>query len=327
MSTAGTGHQGWRRAAGAALALALLGVVLAVAGPAAVWRLLATARLQEVLPAAAAAALVLAARGVRLLLLLPGGELRPVPAVLTVAVAQAAALFLPARAGEAALPLLLRRVAGLDLAAGVGTLLAARALDLAALGVWAGGAFLAVSRLDHPLALAAAAALLLPALALPWTLAAADRLAVRLLAPRGLGGRRWTRRIRRLRRAVTALTSRPLRLAAAALASLLVWAFTWVSVFFLLVALGYRWPPMTVVAGSAAGSLANLLPVGLVANLGTLEAGWTAGFSALGIPPRIAAATGLATHLWGLLFAAAYGALAWLALSWRGANVKETQRR
>ena len=75
--------------------------------------------------------------------------------------------------------------------------------------------------------------------------------------------------------------------------------------------MGYRWPAAHVVAGSAVASLANLLPVNLIGNLGTLEAGWTAAFVALGVPPHVAAATGLAWHLWALLFAAVYGALAW----------------
>jgi uncharacterized membrane protein YbhN (UPF0104 family) len=79
--------------------------------------------------------------------------------------------------------------------------------------------------------------------------------------------------------------------------------------------MGYRWPPTSVVAGSAASAVANLLPFNLIGNLGTLEAGWTAAFTALGVPLQVAAATGVATHLWGLIFAAFFGLLAWLALS------------
>jgi hypothetical protein len=64
-------------------------------------------------------------------------------------------------------------------------------------------------------------------------------------------------------------------------------------------------------------SLANLVPVNLIGNLGTLEAGWTSAFVALGVPPEVAAATGLASHLWALLFAAVYGAAAWAVLAAR----------
>lgn len=311
-----------RRLLGAVVAAALLTAVLALAGPATVGHLLRTADLGALPAAAVAAALALAARGARLSLLLPPGRLRAAPAILTAAASQAAALFVPWRAGELVLPLLLRRLAGLDLASGVGTLLAVRALDVAALGVWAGAAIVSVWGLGHPVALAAALALVLPAAALPATLATADRLAVRFLAPRSAAGRRWARRVRRTRRAVTALGRRPRRLMGAVLWSLTMWAFLWALAFFLLVALGYRWSPMTVVAGSAAASLANLLPVNVIGNLGTLEAGWTAGFSALGVPSATAAATGLASHLLSLLFAAVYGAAAWLALTWGASAAK-----
>jgi uncharacterized membrane protein YbhN (UPF0104 family) len=81
--------------------------------------------------------------------------------------------------------------------------------------------------------------------------------------------------------------------------------------------MGYRWPAAEVVAGSAAASLSNVLPVNVIGNLGTLEAGWTAAFAALGVPVSVAAATGLASHLWALLFAAVYGAAGWLVITRR----------
>lgn len=306
-----------RRLLGAAVALCLLALVLNAARPAAVWQLIRNTDLVGLVPAAAMAALALVARGLRLVLLLPAGTLRPVTASLIAATAQAAALFVPARVGELALPLLLRRVTGCDLAIGVGTLLAARTLDLAALGAWAGVAILAVWGLGQPIALVAALLLLVPPLLLPATLASADWLAVRILAPRGPAGRRWTRRLRRIRRAVSVLRSRPIALVGAVSVSLAMWAALWSLAWFLLAAMGYRWPPMKVVAGSTFAALANLLPFNLVGNLGTLEAGWTAAFMALGVPVDLAAATGFASHLWALLFAAMFGAMAWGALALR----------
>lgn len=309
-----------RRAAGAVVALALVLVVLALAGPREVWTLLRRSDLACVVAGAAAAGGALVLRGLRLVLLLPPGRLRPVEATLVAAAAQAAALFVPARAGELALPWLLRRVAGWEVAPGVGTLLASRTLDLASLGLWSGVAVVAILGPLHPLAAVAAACLMVPPLALPVTLAAADRLALRCLAPRGRRGRRWARRIRRVRRSVDDLRRQPTRLAGAVAASIAMWALLWALAWFLLVAMGYRWPAWHVVAGSAVASLANLLPVNLIGNLGTLEAGWTAAFIALGVPPEVAAATGLASHLWALLFAAAYGAAAWAALAGRAAD-------
>ncbi len=306
-----------RRVAGGVVALALVLVVLSLAGPREVWDLLRRSQPVWVLAGAAAAGGALVLRGLRLVLLLPENRLRPIAATLVAAVAQAAALFIPARAGELALPWLLRRVAGWEVAPGVGTLLAARTLDLAALGLWAGIAVVAILGPLHPLAAVAAACLVAPPLLLPLTLGLADRVALRCLAPKGQRGRRWTRRIRRVRRSVDDLRRQPARLAGAAAASIAMWALLWALAWFLLAAMGYRWPAWHVVAGSAVASLANLVPVNLIGNLGTLEAGWTSAFVALGVPPEVAAATGLASHLWALLFAAVYGAVAWALLAAR----------
>ena len=303
------------RVIGAVVAVVLVAGVLYLAQPATVWELLSGSDGFFLTAAAVAAALALVMRGVRLVALLPRGDLGFGNATLVAAAAQAAALFAPARVGELALPWLLRRVTGRDLAAGVGTLLAARALDLAALGLWAGWAVLAIWGWTEPVALIAAAALLVPPLLLPMTLRLVDRLVLRCLAPRGCRGRRWARRSRRLVEGVTELQQRPLRLVAAVAASLAMWACLWTLAWFLLAAMGYRWPAAHVVAGSAAASLSNLLPVNIIGNMGTLEAGWTAAFAALGVPVSVAAATGLASHLWALVFAAVYGALAWLVLS------------
>jgi uncharacterized membrane protein YbhN (UPF0104 family) len=306
-----------RRLGGAAVAVALVVGVLSVARPAAVWELMRSSSASGLVPAAAAAAGALVMRGLRLALLLPPRRIGLWTATVVASAAQAAAWFVPARFGELALPLLLRRTAGWGLSSGVGTLLVARTLDLAALGLWAGTAAVAVLGPGHPLAVAAAAALVVPPLLLPATLAVADRLAVRQLAPRGVAPRRWAHRVRRVRRAVDALRERPLRLVGAAAASIAMWALLWCLSWFLLQSMGHHWPPWQVVAGSAAASLANLLPFNLIGNFGTLEAGWTAAFVGLGVPASTAAATGFACHLWAAVFIAVYGALAWAILSLR----------
>ena len=303
------------RLIGAAIAAALLVAVLTVARPEEVWRLLRATDGRFLAAAVAASAASVAMRGLRLSMLLDRGVLGPLRASLVAAAAQAAALFAPARIGELALPWLLSRTAGRDLASGVGTLLAARTLDIATLGMWSAAAVLAVRGLSEPAALVVSLLLLAPPLLLPLTLAVADRLALRLLAPRGLGGRRWARRVRRVRRELKALARRPGRLVGAAAASIAMWGFQWAVTWSLLAGMGYPWPPTTVVAGSVGASVANLLPFNIVGNLGTFEAGWTAVFTALGVPLREAAATGVAAHLWGLLLAALLGAVAWVGLS------------
>jgi len=304
---------------GAAVAALLLVAVVSAARPAEVWRLLSSTDGGLLLIALATSAAFLAARGLRLLLLVERGLLTWPRATLVAAAAQAAALFAPARVGELALPLLVSRTTGRSFSSGVGTLLAARTLDLATLGVWSGAAVLAVRGFGEPLAIVASIALLAPSLLLPLTLTGADRLALRCLGPRGVRGRRWARRVRRVRRELDALLRRPLRLITAALTSVIMWGLQWAVAWILLVAMGYRWPPSSVVAGSAAAAVANLLPFNLVGNLGTLEAGWTAAFAGLGVPLQVAAATGLAAHLWGLIFAALFGLLAWAVLTvWSG---------
>jgi uncharacterized protein (TIRG00374 family) len=303
------------RVLGALAAAALLAVVLAIAGPAQVWRLVRATDGRMLGVALACSAGFLALRGWRLQLLLEGGRLGWGRASLVAAAAQAAALFAPARTGELALPWLLSRATGRAFSTGVGTLLAARTLDLATLGLWCGVALLAARGLGEPLALGLSLLLLAPTLMLPWALAAADRLALRTLATRGLVGRRWAHRVRRVRHEIDALRTRPVRLLAAAVVSMAMWGMQWAVAWWLLAAMGLRWPPTVVAAGASAAAVANLLPINLVGNLGTLEAGWTAAFVALGVPLATAAATGLAAHLWGLLFAAFFGALAWAALS------------
>lgn len=310
------------RFAGAAVAVALLVVVLFVAQPSQVWKLLQSTDLRLLGIAVTTSAAFLAARGLRLLLLLEHSSIGWLKATLVAAAAQAAALFAPARTGELAFPLLLSRTTGCSLSSGIGTLLAARTLDIATLGLWCGASVLAVRGLTAPLALAVSLLLFAPLIALPAVLIAVERLAVRTLAPRGMAGRRWTRRIRRVRRELDRLRRNPGRLLAAAFISVVMWGLQWAVAGILLVAMGYRWPLTHVVAGSSAAAVANLLPFNLVGNLGTLEAGWTAAFTALGIPVQTAAASGLAAHLWGLIFAAFFGLLGWLAL-----NTRKTVRK
>ncbi len=300
---------------GAAIAAALFAVVVAAARPAEVWRLFQSTDSALLASAAAMSVAFLSARGLRLLLLVDRGLLTWPRSILVAAAAQAAALFVPARTGELALPLLLARTTGQSFTAGVGTLLAARALDLATLGVWSGAAVLAVRGLREPLVIVVSLALFLPSLLLPVTVAMADRIVLRCFAVRGVRGRRWAHRVRRVRRELDGLLRRPFRLIAAVVTSVVMWGLQWAVAWILLVAMGHRWPPTTVVAGSAAAAVANLLPFNFVGNLGTLEAGWTAAFTALGVPLQVAAATGIAAHLWGLIFAAFFGLAGWALLS------------
>jgi uncharacterized protein (TIRG00374 family) len=310
-------HSNLRRVVGGGVALILIIATLVLARPATVWDLLRTSDPLYLIAAAATAAAALAFRGLRLMLFVGPAAIGVTRATLVAAAAQAAAFFVPARLGELALPLLLQRVAGLDLAAGVGTLLTVRTLDLAATGVWGGISILVIWGFDHPVALLIALCFLIPPLLLPVVLRVFERLALRCLAVRGRRGRRWTRRIRRVRLSVADLSERPGRLLAAFAASVVMYGLLWLGGWLLVTATGFDWPPIHVAAASVAASLSTLLPFNLIGNLGTLEAGWTAVFTVLGVPLDVAAATGLVTHLWSLLFAAVYGLIAWALLELR----------
>jgi uncharacterized membrane protein YbhN (UPF0104 family) len=212
------------------------------------------------------------------------------------------------------MPWLLCRTAGRSFSRNMGTLLAARALDLSGLGLWAGVLFLVVGGTGKPTVLLLAGFLVLPTLLLPRTVGLLDSTALRCLATRGLKGRRWARRVRRVRIEIDGLRARPTRLWAAMGTTFVLWGLQWTVAWVLLRAMGYNWPPATVAAGAAAAAVTSFLPFNLVGNLGTLEAGWTAAFVALGVDVNVAAASGLAAHLWGMIFAAVFGAVAWLAL-------------
>ena len=303
------------RLLGAAVAIGLLIAVISVASPSEVWRIVQGTNLRILGVAVVFSAVSVVMRGFRLQFLLERGAMRFKRSTLIVAVAQAAALFAPLRTGELALPWLLARSADRSLTSGIGTLVAARTLDVATLGIWTGAAVLVVFGLDEPLALVVSMLLVVPSLLLPKMVAGLDWLGVRTLAPRGTTGRRWARRVRRLHREFQELIRRPARLAVATAASAAMWGLHWAATWTLLVSMGFLWRAETVIVGAAGAAIANLLPFNIIGNLGTLEAGWTAAFTALGVPLQVAAATALATHLWGLIFAALFGFAGWIALS------------
>ncbi|NOZ93586.1 MAG: hypothetical protein GXP47_02450, partial [Acidobacteria bacterium] len=126
---------------------------------------------------------------------------------------------------------------------------------------------------------------------------------------------RWTRRVRRARAALDVLRRRPARLLAALFFSLAGWGFLWLSVWCLLRAIGHPMALDAVVLGTASATVATLLPINIVGTFGTMEAGWTAAFAALGVPVEIAAASGLAVHILSLLVTVAYGALAFVLMA------------
>jgi uncharacterized membrane protein YbhN (UPF0104 family) len=61
------------------------------------------------------------------------------------------------------------------------------------------------------------------------------------------------------------------------------------------------------IIGSTFGAFTSLIPVSAVGNLGTLEAGWTAGFVLAGLDTQIAIFSGFAVHILSFFYTAIFG--------------------
>ncbi len=272
----------------------------------------------EWLPVAGAAVAVIVAnfmRGLKLIVLLPGVRLSITRAWCVAALAQVATLFAPARAGELALPFILHHETGWDRTRGLGTLIAVRVLDLAALAVWSAIGVATVWGLDNPPALLAAGLLFVAAVVVPFCIAAVDRIARRFLAGRGGLFERLAFLIRTVAAALEEIGRAPLRLFLAIVYSLLTWLMIWLATILFLNAMGLDWPASRVLVGASSAALASIIPFSLIGGFGPIQAGWTAVFGALGFSVDTAAAAGVAVHLWTLILSAVNGLAAWLFIS------------
>jgi hypothetical protein len=88
--------------------------------------------------------------------------------------------------------------------------------------------------------------------------------------------------------------------------------------------LGIELDYKTVILGSFGASLASFLPINLMGNIGTLEAGWTLGFIAIGISPSDAAASGIMMHLVAILVV---GTAASISIFRPGAIFRQIRKR
>ena len=302
---------------GAALALALL----LLARPASVVELVSRLTWGWLLISFAWSCLVLACRGLRLALV-SGGRLSAGSGMAVIAVGQFASAALPLRLGEVVLFVLLQ-VAGLRGAVrGLSFLILLRALDVAALLVWA---------LLVGLWLGAAGVLWAALLTLG--LAVAALVAVRLLGLPGGVVRRWRHRhgwrrrvLRqglRVRHELRLVARSPWRVGVVVGLSLLAWAGIWGLTVSLLRGMGLDWPASAVLLGVVGASVGAAVPLSAVGSFGTLEAGWTAALAGVGVPAARALAAGFATHLYSLAFGflACLGGLGYLGLVRRPGEV------
>ena len=220
-----------------------------------------------------------------------------------------AVYILPAKSGEATLPLYLKSSAGVPLSSGLASLLLSRVLDFATLsgalaaatlslgatGRWQGGPLLLWAIALCFAALAICCFLVstrgelilapLPAL-LRITRTASTRAGERVLA----AGRNLGEALR--------MSTGGRAPWGALLASLAIWGG--IFLFYALLARGFgldgRVGFLDTVLGSSLAVLTNLLPINAFAGFGTQEVGWMLGFGLVGVERDLAFTTGVGVH-------------------------------
>uniref|UniRef100_UPI0013598956 lysylphosphatidylglycerol synthase transmembrane domain-containing protein n=1 Tax=Geminicoccus flavidas TaxID=2506407 RepID=UPI0013598956 len=206
---------------------------------------------------------------------------------------------LPFKLGEAAFPLLARRLMGVDLAAGTATLLAVRVLDLGTLGAM----------------LALAATWAVPALA-GWRWLAVLAAALALAAPLFLmaGGRLLVHRVQKLATVADVLNRARARhtFGQVTALSLLVWICHAAVAWLAFAALGHPVDVATAVFAGACANVAFALPFQGIAGLGPVQAAFAWAASSAGVPLQEAITAALACHAILLVSGCLLGALALL---------------
>jgi uncharacterized protein (TIRG00374 family) len=267
------------------------------------------------------------ARSERFRVLLPAAE-RPArwPLLWVTSAHNLAVYALPAKTGEATLPVYLNSACGTRAAAGIASLVVSRLLDLASLcaimslatatlssrEAWTAPAWVAFA-LSAALFLASAGFFAL-AVRGDRLVGPAEGFARALRFDRTVLGARLVHRADELREALREAGATE-RGKAAAL-SFVVWLL--IFAFYVVLARGFGLPETVgAIEASFGASLAvamNLLPINSFAGLGTQEAGWVFGFGLVGVQPDEALASGVGAHLVQIFDTLLFGALGHLAM-------------
>jgi uncharacterized membrane protein YbhN (UPF0104 family) len=97
--------------------------------------------------------------------------------------------------------------------------------------------------------------------------------------------------------------------------SLACWLTLFLSFWFLLQAVGIsRFSYPEVVIGSTGAAITSAIPINAIGNLGTMQLGWTAGFSALGMSVEEGIASGFAINIFLLIFSSTLALLSYFVL-------------
>lgn len=240
-----------------------------------------------------------------------------------VAVQQVFLRLLPLRLGELALPWIMAQQRAQQASHAILGLLLVRLLDLVvvSLALVAGG--LLRSGGADPAVLVPAAVLLVALVAV----LAAFRPAMHL----GLGVARWigdrtglsrspviASGLERLSAALRDLDRLPRRSAAALVAwSIAIYVVQTACFAGLLLAYGIHAGALQLAIGSSAAQIGAAIPVASVGSVGTLEAGWAAGFAWAGVPLEDAVASAIGAQVLTLVYCVALAVPAWLWLARR----------
>jgi uncharacterized membrane protein YbhN (UPF0104 family) len=308
----------WRYALAVLVSVGLLGALVAQVDVARAREVLATADPGWIGISTVLYLGLLVLRGFRLQLISEKTD-----ATLAIAVNSVQTLLLrvtPLRAGELAMPLLLYRHAGEDPARSLVLLVLVRLLDLflVCAAVLVGLFFRAgpvQGELEGPLVAVVVILGLLLATFRTWLsfgVAVARRAGDAVGATKIGLVHRVLDRLQAMLLGSAALT--PLRRAVLGVTSACVLALQAVQIGAFLVAFDIWLPAYDLALGSCAAQLGSAIPIGAVGSFGMLEAGWTGGFVAVGVPMETAVVTGVAYGIQTLVTAAGLGAVSWLWL-------------
>lgn len=219
---------------------------------------------------------------------------------------------LPLRAGELALPVLLKVQRKVQFSTGVGYVLVLRMFDLLVLLMLCGLAATFVAAVEWKILFGSVSvASTLAALALP-SIAVSIR---SLAAPLAEETTKWRRIVDELAQGAADLRN-PLRWLRMWLASIAVWMLMFSGFYISCTAVTSISPSVVVLAGGAA-SLAVAQPINGIAGLGVVQAAWAWAANQLGVEWTAAVASGVVVHLAqiaGVAFTAAIAqAMVWMA--------------
>lgn len=269
-------------------------------------------------------------RAERFRLLIPAEHRPPRAALLAVTSAHNLAVYvLPAKTGEATLPIYLGRSCGVPAPESIASLVVSRLFDLAALCACMGAVTLALCLGEHwdgprLVGYALSAGLLGAGAAFLALAARGDVLLAplqRLLAALGLGAR-IDKYAESLKSALRTAGHGRLRAGALGL-SFAVWLL--IFAFYGLLAQGFGLPEgvgfLHASFGSSVAVLMNLAPINSFAGFGTQEAGWVLGFKWVGVPAEISLPGGVGVHLVQLFDTVLFGLVGHALMGlWRGAR-------